>query len=342
MIAINRAKGGFDERWISYCQLHSIPFKIVDSYSSEIVDQLKDCDHFMWQFYQSSPKDILFAKQLLFSLEYSGKKVFPNFWTMWHFDDKLGQKYLLENIDAPIAATWVFYDKQEALQWANKTNYPKVFKLRCGAGSQNVRLVYSRKIACKYIRKAFGRGFSAYYAIGNIKERWRLYRSGKSNLKDLLEGVVRFVLPPAFAKVKGHEKGYIYFQEFIAGNDHDIRVVVIGNKAFAIKRMVRRNDFRASGSGQILYDRNLFDENIIRLSFDLASRLKCQCVAFDYIHQNMKPLLVEISYGFSPVPYELCPGFWDKDLVWHEGKFNPCGWMVDDLIKSFEGKTYIE
>ncbi len=56
----------------------------------------------MWHFHQGSPRDILFAKQLIFALQTSGKRVFPDFNTVWHFDDKVGQKYLLEAIEAPI------------------------------------------------------------------------------------------------------------------------------------------------------------------------------------------------------------------------------------------------
>jgi glutathione synthase/RimK-type ligase-like ATP-grasp enzyme len=50
------------------------------------------------------------------------------------------------------------------------------------------------------------------------------------------------------------EKNYVYFQDFIPQNDFDIRIIVIGKRAFAIKRMVRKGDFRASGSGNIKYD----------------------------------------------------------------------------------------
>jgi glutathione synthase/RimK-type ligase-like ATP-grasp enzyme len=287
----------------------------------------------MWHFSQNSPKAILFANQLLYSVEASGRRVFPDFHTVWHFDDKLGQKYLLEAIGAPLPPSWIFYDKHEALKWAKKAEFPKIFKLRGGAGSQNVRLVHTWNEACKLIHKAFGRGFSPYYAKGSLKERWRLYRLDKTNFRDLLEGVARFVLPPPYALVRGREKGYIYFQKYIEGNDHDIRVIVIGNKAYAIKRLVRDGDFRASGSGKILYDKHLFDEKTIKLSFDLAQKLQTQCVAFDYVHDKNKPLVVEISYGFSPKGYDPCPGYWDKDLIWHEGKFSPYGWMVEDLLK---------
>jgi glutathione synthase/RimK-type ligase-like ATP-grasp enzyme len=333
-IGIHQAKGSFSDRWIGYCEEKHIAWKPVDCYQSDIIKQLSGFDVLMWQISQNSPKAIFFAKQLIYSLETAGKKVFPDFQTVWHFDDKLGQKYLLEAIGAPLAPTWVFYDKQEALAWAANADFPKVFKLRSGAGSQNVKLVQTRQQAKKLIRKAFGRGFPAYDPIGSLKERWRLYKLDKTNFRDLLEGVARFAIAPAYARVRGHERGYIYFQEFIADNDSDIRVIVIGDKAFAIKRMVRKDDFRASGSGNILYDKALIYEATVNLSFEMAEKLKTQCVAFDFVHRDNKPLILEISYGFSPAGYDPCPGYWDKEMNWHEGKFNPYGWMVEEVLNS--------
>jgi hypothetical protein len=333
MIAIHKAAGGFSDRWISYCDSNAISYKIVDCYKNDIINQLSGCSALMWQYYQGSIKDFIMAKALMNALENIGIKPFPDFKTAWHFDDKVGQKYLLESIGAPFAPAWVFYDKQEALAWAEKAGFPKVFKLRGGAGSQNVKLVQTRQQAIKLIRKAFGRGSPAFDPLGSLKERWRLYRLDKTDFQDLLEGIARFVVAPSYVKLRGRERGYIYFQEFIAGNDSDIRVVVIGDKAFAIKRIVREGDFRASGSGNILYDRNLIYEEDIRLSFTLAEKLQSQCVAFDYVHENGKPLVVEISYGFSPKGYDPCPGYWDNEMNWHEGKFNPYGWMVENTLK---------
>lgn len=334
MIGIQQAKGGFDQRWIAYCTEKKISFKIIDCYSTDILNQLVDCTAIMWQYYQANPKDIIFSKQFLFSLEQSGIKVFPNFNTAWHFDDKLGQKYLLEALGAPLVPTYVFYDKNTALEWAAKTNFAKVFKLRGGAGSANVKLVKTQREAINLIQKAFRNGFSNYDAWGSLKERWRKCRLGKTSITDVVKGVVRFVYPPPFAKALGKEIGYVYFQDFISNNDHDIRVIVIGDKAFAIKRMVRKNDFRASGSGNILYAKEHFDDSTIRLAFEVHNKLKSQCTAMDFVFDNGKPLIVEISYGFSPEGYDPCLGYWDKDLNWHEGKFNPYGWMVEEVLKN--------
>jgi len=44
--------------------------------------------------------------------------------------------------------------------------------------------------------------------------------------------------------------------------------------------------------------------------------------------------LTEISYGFLSEVYDPCQGYWDKEMNWHEGKFDPYGWMVEDLVAS--------
>src|SRR5690554_5639993 len=103
-IAIHNTKseGFFDNYWINYCKKNNIEFKLVNAYDSNIVDQVKDCTAFMWHHSNYDYRDALFAKQLLYSLEQKGMKVFPDFNTTWHFDDKVGQKYLLEAIGATL------------------------------------------------------------------------------------------------------------------------------------------------------------------------------------------------------------------------------------------------
>lgn len=333
-IGIHPDKNSFSVRWIAYCRENNIPFKEVNCYKSDIISQLSDCDALMWHFNHKGSRESKFAKQLLYSVRASGKGVFPDDHTVWHFDDKVGQKYLLEAIDAPLAGAHVFYDKEEALEWAARTSYPKVFKLRTGSGSANVQLVRSESRARRLIRKAFGRGFKQYDAWSNLEERVRKYRLGMSSLWNVIKGVIRIFYTTRYNRVTGREMGYIYFQDFVPDNDHDIRVIVVGDKAFALKRMVRKGDFRASGSGFILYEKELFDEETIRIAFEVSEKTKAQCMTYDFVFQEGKPRIVEISYGFDVKAYDDCTGYWDRDLNWHEGSFNPYGWMVEDLINA--------
>lgn len=330
-IAIH-SSNGFAPRWIEYCKKNNIDYKVVNAYDSDIIKQVADCDAFMWHHHQANYKDCLFAKQLLFSLQQSGKKVFPDFNTGWHFDDKVGEKYLLEAIGAPLVPSYVFYTKHEALDWIEKTTFPKVFKLRGGAGAQNVKLAHSKSEAKRFVRKAFGSGFPQYDAISNLQERWRKYRLGKTDFYDVIKGGLRFFIKPDFAKFHAPEKGYVYFQDFIPNNDYDTRVVVInGEYAMGEIRFCRKGDFRASGSGDFSYGK--IDAKIVEISFACARKLNMQTVAFDFVKNEGNPLIVEISYGFGTHGIEHCGGYWTKDMQWHDSNnFDFCGWMVEAML----------
>ena len=333
--------GGFTPRWIEYCEKNNIQYKKVNAYDTDIVEQLKDCDAFMWHHHQSNYKDVLFAKQLLFSLEQSGKVVFPNFNTGWHFDDKVGEKYLFEAIGAPVVPTFVFYTKKDANEWIDKTSFPKVFKLRGGAGSANVMLTHDKREARKLVKRAFGKGFPQYSSWSSLKERIRKYRLGKTDLKDVLKGIARFFVKPEFAKMHSSEKGYAYFQEFIPNNEYDIRVCVVDDKAFALKRLCRKGDFRASGSGNIIYDINQIDERCVQIAFDVNEKIQSQSIAFDFVFdKNGHPLIVEISYGYSIEAYDMCEGYWTKDMIFHSGThFDISGWMVEEVLREVNAKN---
>lgn len=331
-IAIHHREGSFSDRWIAYCQQDGIDYKIVNCYDSNIIEQLKDCDALMWHHSNYDYRDALFAKQLIYSVEAIGVRVFPNFNTTWHFDDKVGQKYLLESIDAPMVPSYVFYTKEDALEWIGKTSFPKVFKLRGGSGSSNVKLVETKSAAKKLVNKTFGDGFNQFDRFNHLNFRYKNYKTGKEGFDAVLKGIARLFIGNKYSNMVPKEKGYVYFQDFIPNNKFDTRVVIVNGRAAAERRMVRKGDFRASGSGQFSYD----DINIetIRIALEVSNKLKLQSCAYDFVvDENHNPLIVEISYGFGTTGIDNAPGYWDSSLKWHEGKFNLQGWMVEDLIK---------
>lgn len=332
-LAIHNSGNGFTPDWIDFCQQKNIPYKLVNCYSSDIIAEIADCTHLLWHHHHTSAKDVLFAKQLLYSVETAGKTVFPDFYSNWHFDDKVGQKYLLEAIGAPLAKSFVFYDRGEALAWARKTNYPTVFKLRGGAGSNNVRLVHDYSSAARLIKKSFSSGFENYNRWVDLKENWRRWRMGKNSLVNILKSIRRVFVSTAFARTTGRQKGYVYFQEFIPNNTFDIRIITIGNRAFAIKRLAREGDFRASGSGLIVHDPKQIPVKCVSIAFDVSRKLKATLVAYDFVlGPNETPLIVEINYGYAHKAYFDCPGYWDDSLNWHEMKFNSAHWIIEFLV----------
>ena len=134
-----------------------------------------------------------------------------------------------------------------------------------------------------------------------------------------------------YDRITGREMGYVYFQDFIPGNDSDIRVFVVGDKAYALKRMVRKDDFRASGSGIYKAEKENFNEELIRQAFEISEKLRTQCLVFDFVFLNDKPLVLEISYGTRPA-YNVCHGYFDRELNWHEGHFDLGEAMVEEVL----------
>lgn len=332
-IAIHHAKGSFSEGWISYCENNNIEYKIVNAFSTNIINDVLDCDVFMWHFHHLSYKDTITAQKVLFSLDQAGIKVFPDMKTCWHFDDKVAQKYLLEAIQAPLIPSHIFYNEQDALKWVASTKYPIVFKLKGGAGATNVELVKNKNQAIKKINKAFSRGYPYFNKIENLKEKWRKFKSNNGTLKDVFIGVYRLFVTPKSLRYFPKEIGYAYFQEFISGNDGDIRLIIIDGKyAYGMKRVNRKGDFRASGSSEFIYES--IPESVLKTGFQVAKKLNLQSVAFDFVFDEKKnPLIIEVSYAFGTKGSSQCKGYWKDDLSWHEGVVNPYEWQIESFIK---------
>lgn len=340
-IAIHHRTKSFSDRWVEYCETQRIPYKIVNCLESDIIKQLDSCACLLWHWSHGDPREQLVARHIIMAAEAMGVRVFPSSATCWYFDDKLAQKYLLEAIGAPLVPTHVFYDLQDTLQWIDQASYPKVFKLRRGAGSSNVKLVRSAGEARALAKQAFSAGFSPIPHYG--QDAMKRYRSA-SRRGDLLNVVKR--LPQALAtirgkkKMMGNERGYTYFQDFMPGNDFDTRVTVIGDRAFAYTRNVRPGDFRASGSGDVVYDPKRVDEKCLEIAHAVTRMIGSQSMAFDFVlREDRQPVILEVSYCYSPRVVYSCPGYWDSKLNRHEGHIWPQDAILTDLLNDLAGSN---
>ncbi|MGG5578475.1 ATP-grasp domain-containing protein [Myroides sp. C15-4] len=336
-IAIHHREGSFSNKWIEYCEYNQIEFIIVDAFSNDIIDQIKGVDIFLWHHHQGIFEDTIWARTLLNCLELKGILVFPNFNTAWHFDNKIAQKLLFESLNLNSIKSYVFFDKAKAESWVKSTSFPKVFKLKGGASSSNVMLVKSKSQANRIIKKAFGTGFNQFNKWNYFKENISKFKESK-DFNFCLKAFYRLIFKPDFSKKAGKEIGYSYFQDFIKDNDSDIRIIIIGDKAIGIKRLVRKNDFRASGSGKILYDKNQIPIVCVEMAFETVKCLNAQCLAFDFVFDNGKPLIVEISYGFLQSAYYKCPGYWTSDLEWKNEAVTPEFWIIENMINETNKK----
>lgn len=295
----------------------------VNVYRADILDQLTECDGFMWR-HAHLPQMRQIAKRLLPVIEGElGLVVYPDQKTCWHYDDKIAQAYLFKAVGIPTPKTWIWFDKYSALDWAQNANYPLVLKLWAGAGSTNVRLVRSETEAAYWICRLFGKGVS------------NLERPSFSLINHLLD-TVRFLVRGELQCPWELHKNYILFQEFLADNEYDTRITVIGNRAFGYRRFNRPNDFRASGSGNFDVNPNYIDKQFVTLAFDVAKKLGVQSVAIDGLKKQGCPVVGEISYTYVSWMVHACPGHWDAQMNWHDGVMWPEEAQIQDYLEQLK------
>jgi glutathione synthase/RimK-type ligase-like ATP-grasp enzyme len=341
MVAIHGHIGSYSDRWIMYCTEKRIPFRCVNCLATDVVAQCEGLDGLLWHWTQVDPPHLLVARQIIASLESKRLVVFPNVVTCWHYDDKVAQKYLLEAIGAPLIPTWVFTSQGDAMRWIEAATWPKVFKLRCGAGSTNVRLVRSRRQATALCRQAFGRGFPAVVGyLSDMQTRLRKAKTAYEFWERLARAPQTLLHVLALRRQMPRQQGYLYFQEFLPGNSFDTRITVIGDRAFGFMRANRPNDFRASGSGSIVYAPEKVDKRCVEIAFRVADRLGTQSLAFDFLfNPHHEPMIGEISYCYMASAVHACEGHWDCQGAWHGGHVWPEEAILEDLLVACRRKT---
>ena len=330
-------------RWSQYLEDAGCTVRWVDVYSPQILNDLAGCDAFMWRWAHFWGMYRL-AHRLLPVIENElGLLVYPDQKTCWHYDDKASQFFLMLAAGIRTPETWVFFSAERAHQWAAQETYPVVHKLTTGAGSTNVSLVTSENEAHRLIDRLFKVGC---FELAEAKERVIPFRDRVSNAMKMLRGGQSTGLIPQTGDF--FHKGMIYFQKFIPNNNCDIRVTVIGNRAFAFRRMNRENDFRASGSGHIAFSPSDVPLDAVQAAFDATRRLGCQSLAFDILmDQDQAPVIVEISYTYASWAIHDCPGHWEQNddapssrLKWVDGPMWPERAQIDVVLSQLRHRRH--
>jgi glutathione synthase/RimK-type ligase-like ATP-grasp enzyme len=312
------------DRYREILQYNKIPFIDLSIADPDFWSKVKKIDFFIfrWGHYTT---EIQLAHNILPIIENDlGIKCFPDNKTCWHYDDKVRQALLMEIYGHPFVKTNIFWDKTAALEWAKSAEFPKVFKLRGGAGAKNVQLVNNAQQAKSIINKMFGPGTIPVSIDRTRINLYRELRHAAGNLRRKLQGTQQ-------TEFWAVHKDYCFFQDYLPNNAYDIRVTTIGSRAHAFRRMNRKDDFRASGSGQIHYDK--IDKKAVSLALKVSREMGFQTMAYDFLYNTSGDLeFCEISYTYFDKAIYDAPGYWDEENHFHEGHFAPPFFQLMDLL----------
>ena len=91
----------FSKRWEQRLREMGHEPRMLDANRQEFFEEVAACDGFMWTFTQTVYSRH-FGRRVVAAVEHGmGMPVFPSWKTVWTFDDKIGQQYLLRAAGIP-------------------------------------------------------------------------------------------------------------------------------------------------------------------------------------------------------------------------------------------------
>ncbi len=307
----------------------AIDYDIVDIDAHDWMERIAPHDLIIWKGRFMGPELAGHFKDKVYFIEkVLNKVVVPDFATVWHFESKVAQSHIFAHAGVATPKTVASFNYDDALTSLRRARFPIVVKESHGASSANVKLISSESEAREWLARTFSEGM------------WERYMAGGGGRMSHLVSAPRHGW--FWSKVKQkllhlETSAVAYWQEFVPGNDRDLRITVIGDRdAFGFWRRNRPGDFRASGSGLLDY-RTPIPEAAIRCCVDLSRRFGFDSMAYDLLFREGKPLIVEMSYGYLDSAVFEAPGhfvFDDQDsLVYREGNIMPQDVWVDWALR---------
>lgn len=151
------------------------------------------------------------------------------------------------------------------------------------------------------IKSAFGAGSKAVMLAKNNAEliyKSRVISRVKNYVLDDFRDVLRTIKYKTYQKTSTHRNKFIY-QNFVNNLTHDWKVLIYYDKYYILKRDNRKNDFRASGSGKLMFTKD-FPKEIFDFAQNVFKSLSVPFVSLDIAYDGIEYYLIEfqcISFG---------------------------------------------
>lgn len=263
--------------------------------------------HGWYVIYPSSEDPGLFYKEfiedILLRLELDGAILLPKFELFRAHHNKV----FMENYRTCLSKEYnsitgfAFYGTDDLAQKLDKnTKYPVVIKTASGAGSSGVAIAHSKTEALK---KAKRMSTITYYSYCDSRIRKIEHFLGVTKRKLQKQHVVE--IPEIQMKM--------ICQSFVPNLTCDYKVLVFGDKYYLLRRRIRKNDFRASGSGLLEFPKELTNVEKRVLSFAKGAyvQLDTPLLSIDIVDDGEKCHMIEFQcMNFGPYTLQYSEGYY--------------------------------
>lgn len=308
-------RGGMDvEKIISYFKGEGFAVKKIQF--SDLNNEVSFPNDAIFLYTSSEDNDGQYKsliEDLVFHCEEKGFTFLPGYAYLKAHNNKVAMELLrsrtllkeINTIDSKVFGTL-----EELKSNINKFQYPVVIKTYAGAMSRGVAKAENKK---ELIQKA---------------KRISQSISWKHDIKELLRKVK---YGNKYIRESFHRKKFVV-QNMIQGLDSDWKILVYSNKCFALHRANRKNDFRASGSGNFLFREDLPD-GMLDFAYKVKEHFDVPFISLDIGIDGKTFHLIEFQFlNFGTTTLEKSPHYFIKTNG---------GWQVKKEESELE-KVYVE
>jgi glutathione synthase/RimK-type ligase-like ATP-grasp enzyme len=259
--------------FVEACRDLGVPYKLVDISGPDWLDDVRnaDCDAFIVR----PPGLVRLWKErcderLRIMVRELGVTIYPSYDEIWLYESKRRTHYWLEANKVPHVRSWIFYDREDALEFAETCELPVVLKSDFGSGAAGVWILRSRTKLRRHIGRIFSRGLHLRHAHP-LERQW----------------------------------GNVLLQEYVP-KAREWRAIRIGRSFFALEKL-KRGDFH-SGSGSWSFDDPPL--RLMDFTRDLTEAAGFTSMGVDILESSDGEYLVnELHTVFaSPSPHKLRVG----------------------------------
>jgi hypothetical protein len=208
--------------YIAACEDLGVAYKVLDISGPDWLEVVKEsgCDAFLVKpsVHLSIWKQ-MYDDRLRIMVKELKKFIFPSYDELWLWESKRRMYYWLQAKNLPHPRTWIFYNRKEALEFAQEVDLPVIFKSDMGSSAIGVILFHDRRKLKRHINACFNKGLTTYMR-GPLDKEW----------------------------------GSVLFQEYIP-DAREWRAIRIGRSFFAYEKLKRGDFHSGAGPGAWRYSR---------------------------------------------------------------------------------------
>lgn len=276
-----------------------------------------------WVIYPSSEDPGLFYKDyiedILLRLRMDGAILLPKFELFRAHHNKVFMELYRTTMTEEFNTieSECFYGLDDfAKNVAGNIKFPLVLKTAAGSGSAGVSIAGDMKSAESKIQAM---SKQLYYDHENSRKKKLRHFFGKIRMNIFKQ---EYIDPPVMKKK-------MLAQTYIQGLDCDYKVLVFGEKYYMLRRGVRENDFRASGSGKFEFPDKLgtLEEKVLGYAARAYELIDTPLLSIDIAYDGKECHMLEFQcVNFGPYTLQYSKSYFSRDEngVWmkHTGESN--------------------